>query len=108
MQKDQYIHINSNGTKYYYSDKAMKVSHREDGPAIEYADGSKFWYLNDEVHREDGPAAEYAGGMKLWYLNGKQLSEAEFNAKMNPVTELTLEQIAWKFNIHLDQLRIKE
>lgn len=23
------------------------------------ADGTKVWYLNDELHREDGPAVEY-------------------------------------------------
>lgn len=32
--------------------------HREDGPAVEYADGSKYWYQNGELHREDGPAIE--------------------------------------------------
>ena len=44
--------------------------HREDGPAIEYADGSEEWYINGERHREDGPAAEWAYGGKQWYLNG--------------------------------------
>ena len=34
--------------------------HREDGPAIEYADGAKAWYINGTLHREDGPAVEYA------------------------------------------------
>jgi hypothetical protein len=33
--------------------------HREDGPAVEYADGSKKWYLNGKLHREGGPAVEY-------------------------------------------------
>ena len=26
--------------------------------------GDKHWYLNDECHREDGPAIEYANGYK--------------------------------------------
>jgi len=43
--------------------------HREDGPAIEWADGSKSWFLNDMRHREDGPADEWADGSKSWYLN---------------------------------------
>jgi len=47
--------------------------HREDGPAIEYADGDKEWYLNDGLHREDGPAVEYADGDKEWFLNGKEV-----------------------------------
>ena len=58
--------------------------HREDGPAIERADGYKAWYLNGKMHREDGPAIERAAGYKAWYLNGEQLSEAEFNARTKP------------------------
>jgi hypothetical protein len=54
--------------------------HREDGPAVEYANGTKSWCLNDKLHREDGPAVEYADGYKSWYLNDKSLTEAEFNA----------------------------
>jgi len=45
--------------------------HREDGPAIEYADGDKEWYLYGLLHREDGPSQEYFGGTKLWYFKGK-------------------------------------
>ena len=33
--------------------------------------GDKIWYLNDKRHREDGPAVEYADGSKEWYLNDK-------------------------------------
>jgi len=45
--------------------------HREDGPAIEFADGSKSWYLHGHHHREDGPAYEGIDGTKRWYLHGK-------------------------------------
>jgi antitoxin component YwqK of YwqJK toxin-antitoxin module len=45
--------------------------HREDGPAIEYADGSKEWYRNGKRHREDGPAIEWSDGTKEWHRNGK-------------------------------------
>ena len=44
--------------------------------------GDKYWYLNDNLHREDGPAIEFASGDKYWYLNGKELTEAEFNARI--------------------------
>ena len=48
--------------------------HREDGPAYEWIDGSKFWYLNGLLHREDGPAIEYArSGSKRWFYHGKQI-----------------------------------
>jgi hypothetical protein len=56
--------------------------HREDGPAVEYADGTKHWYLKGKFHREDGPAVECANGSKYWYLNGDRLTQAEFNSKI--------------------------
>jgi hypothetical protein len=49
--------------------------HREDGPAIEYSDDDKFWYINGKRHREDGPAIEYLNGYKCWYINGKRHRE---------------------------------
>ena len=73
--KPQYIKINEDGDKYYYSDKEMTIFHRDDGPAIEYADGSKAWYLNGKLHRDDGPAIEWATGSKYWWLNGERHRE---------------------------------
>ena len=77
--KEQYIHIDDHGNKFYYSDKEMTVRlrHREDGPAIEWVDGSKAWFINGERHREDGPAVEDADGYKAWYIDGKKLTEDE-------------------------------
>jgi hypothetical protein len=57
--------------------------HREDGPAVECADGYKRWFLNGLVHREDGPALEFADGEKRWYLNGENFcTEAEYYKKL--------------------------
>jgi hypothetical protein len=47
--------------------------HREDGPAIEYANGDKCWYQYGKYHREDGPAIEFASGGKLWYYHGQPI-----------------------------------
>ena len=33
-----------------------------------YADGTKHWYKNGKYHREDGPALEYANGDKEYWL----------------------------------------
>jgi hypothetical protein len=107
MSKEQFIRINENGNKLYYSDREMTVLHREDGPAVEWADGYKAWYLNGKRHREDGPAIENVHGYKAWYLNGERLTEEEFNTRMNPVTELTLDEIAAKFGVSVDKLKIK-
>ena len=44
--------------------------HREDGPAVEWADGNKEWWRNGQLDRKDGPAIEYANGFNAWYRNG--------------------------------------
>lgn len=128
--KEQFIHVDEAGDKYYYSDREMYTRHREDGPAVEYSTGTKEWWINDKLHREDGPAVEYLNGTKEWWVDGKlhredgpavewahgdkewwvddkRLTEDEFNARMNPV-ELTLEDIAAKFGVSVDQLKIKK
>jgi hypothetical protein len=69
----------ADGSKCWYLKGKL---HREDGPAVEYANGTKYWCLNDKLHREDGPAVECADGTKYWWLNDKELTEKEFNAKV--------------------------
>ena len=66
----QYIKIDENGSKWYFKDKAMTKLHREDGAAIEWANGDK-----------------------AWYLEGKKYTQAEFKAKMHPTKELTVADI---------------
>ncbi len=70
----------ANGKKYWYLNDNL---HREDGPAVEESDGTKWWYLNDNLHRTDGPAVEYANGKKYWYLNGERYSEVEWRNQIN-------------------------
>jgi antitoxin component YwqK of YwqJK toxin-antitoxin module len=55
-----------NGDKYWYIDGEL---HREDGPAVINANGSLYWFSHDKLHREDGPAVE-SGIIKKWYKNG--------------------------------------
>jgi hypothetical protein len=80
----------ADGDRYWYLNGKR---HREDGPAIEYADGSRFWYLNGERHREDGPAVEYSDGSRYWFLNGVEYTEEEFLKKTAKVKELTVAEI---------------
>lgn len=50
--------------KYYYKDGVSisterdrgRILHRENGPAVEYADGDKAWWFNGKKHRVGGPA----------------------------------------------------
>jgi hypothetical protein len=67
----QYIEIDKVGNKFSHKDKEMTIFHREDGPAIEWSDGSKSWWFNGKLHREDGPAIERADGTTSWWLNGE-------------------------------------
>jgi hypothetical protein len=60
------------GTKRWFIDGML---HREDGPAVEWANGDKFWYFNGRLHREDGPAVEYSNLAIQWWLNGKILTK---------------------------------
>ena len=57
------------GNKYWENEEGEL--HRTDGPAIEFSNGSKFWYQNGKRHREDGPAVEYANGEKEFWVRGK-------------------------------------
>lgn len=41
--------------------------------------GTKFWFKNCQLHREGGPAIEWHDGDKDWFISGVQLSEEEFN-----------------------------
>jgi hypothetical protein len=65
-----YVTEDAGGNKFWRNEKGEL--HREDGPAVEWANGDKEWYLNNELHREDGPAVEWANGDKSWYLNGER------------------------------------
>lgn len=66
-----YTTTEDNGTtkKWWLRDQL----HREDGPAIEHADGSKYWYQNGKCHRSDGPAVIEADGNMEWWINGKHI-----------------------------------
>jgi hypothetical protein len=47
--------------------------HREDGPAIEYDNGHKSWWINNMCHRLDGPARIWTGGYNQWIVWHKEL-----------------------------------
>ena len=75
------VKVTTNGTKYWYLNDQL---HCEHGPAIEWWDGTKEYYLNDQLHREDGPAIVYPNGNKSYYLHGvKYYSEAEWRKQPN-------------------------
>jgi len=65
----------ADGAKYWLQHDKL---HRENGPAIEYANGGVKWYQHDKLHREDGPAIEWADGSKEYWIRGEKLTQEEF------------------------------
>jgi hypothetical protein len=87
-----YIKIDNDGNKLYYKDKEMTILHREDGPAIEWVNGGKFWYRDGELYREDGPAIEWSIDEKERYKGCK------FHMEHSPAVELPRDENAWYLN----------
>ena len=64
------VEVTKDGTRFYYNNAGEL--HRDDGPAVEWVDGSKGWFQNGQYHRTDGPAIERADGSKEWFQNGQR------------------------------------
>ena len=63
--------VNSSGDVFYSKTKNGSNKHRLDGPAVEWSEGRKEWYVNGKRHCLDGPAIEWLDGSNLWYVNNK-------------------------------------
>tara|TARA_R100000541_G_scaffold46737_2_gene53882 strand:- start:254 stop:505 length:252 start_codon:yes stop_codon:yes gene_type:complete len=44
--------------------------------------GSKYWFLGAELHNEHGAAVEWADGTKHWYLNDIRYTESDYKEEM--------------------------
>jgi len=47
--------------------------------------GDTFYYKDDELHRIDGPAVEWWDGRKHWWINGFNYSEAEYIVEIRKI-----------------------
>jgi len=61
--------------------------------------GIKNWYKDGLFHREDGPAEEWPDGTKFWYLDGIEIPEEEFNKR----TSIKPQKIDSKVKVLKDQ-----
>ena len=43
--------------------------------------GNKRWYCNGKLHRIDGPAIEWAVGTKEYWIEGRLLTEESFKKR---------------------------
>jgi hypothetical protein len=84
ISEERYILINKYGDIFYYKDKEMKVRHRTDGPAVISHNGTVSYYLNNEF-----------------------LSNNEF-IRATLAVEVTMQEIADKFGIPVNMLKIKK
>lgn len=66
------VQVDDSGTQRWYLNGQL---HREDGPAVIWADGNQEWYRNGLRHREDGPALIYANGNQEWFRNDRRHRE---------------------------------
>ena len=86
------IVVDDLGTTRHYKNGVL---HNDNNPAVEYYDGSKYWFTdgdldrieyvsgtktywkNWKMHRENGPAIEYEDGFCCWYYDGEFLGSTE-------------------------------
>lgn len=67
-------------SKYWYLHDT-RLFHRKGGPAIE-CPISKHFFIKGKRHRVGGPAVEYGDGQKQWFINDKSYSEEDYEMIM--------------------------
>ncbi len=67
--------IMANGTRVWCRNGER---HREDGPAIVRADGTQIWYRDGQLHREDGPAIVWADGSEEYWERGVKTIKRDY------------------------------
>ena len=66
------------GTRQWHKGGDPKAPlHRVGAPAWIADDGSEVWYENGKIHRVGGPAIEWADGRKEYWLDGQRVSYGE-------------------------------
>jgi hypothetical protein len=61
------VRVDDNGNTFW---KSRGVLHRENGPAIEWADGSVEYFFYGRRHRVNGPAVIFPGRYEAYWVNG--------------------------------------
>jgi hypothetical protein len=49
--------------------------------------GDKKWYQHGQLHRDDGPAIEFVHGLKFWWLHGTFMTFDEWLDAVDMSTE---------------------
>lgn len=75
VQDGKYTKIIHPFVTYWYYDGKL---HRENGPAIEWNDGTQIWFNHGRKHRLDGPANISSITGIRWYIEGIEYTKQEF------------------------------
>lgn len=71
------------------------VLHNADGPAVDKANGARYWYKNGVLHRIGGPAVYNPSGRNQYFIDGKQYTEEEYLNEHQFKKELTITISGW-------------
>ena len=66
------IVVDKYGTKFHYKDDEL---HKEDGPAVIYANGIVEYRIEGKRHREEGPAVVHLDAKEEYWIDGKKHRE---------------------------------
>lgn len=58
------------------------ILHRENNPAVLFANGHREWWINGMRHRQSGPAITYNDGLSQWYLFGIHLPDNDWTKQL--------------------------
>jgi hypothetical protein len=78
MDEIERLSVTSSGDiepSFFWYKKGTSIKHNPSGPAIEWYNGNKEYWLNGELHRLDGPAFIRAKELEnykntYWFING--------------------------------------
>ena len=68
------------GTTVFFYDKNGRF-HREKGPAVLHANGSREYYRHGQLHNENGPARRMSDGRTEFWIAGVQVDPPQATAE---------------------------
>lgn len=80
--------VSKNARVAYWQDSDGRF-HRRNGPAVQWDDGEKVWYIHGQFHRENGPAIEQSDGRTEYYLFGIKIPKKKYTKKLILQMKLT-------------------
>lgn len=83
------LRLNNKEIQHYISSDPNFVLHNENGPAIIYDNGTKYYFIDGKKHRINGPAIIFNNNNGSWYYNdtyvGNNLTQEEFHKHLKRI-----------------------